>query len=128
MLNDQARSEAAPAVATTKSCSTWPPETPIASSRSPFSALSGIPAREGGQSAFCVFEAVRLGVGLAYVPYRLRFSHEQDRSPVLSERDIGGSKPSSVHSRKGLHVTRRIEDRDTHGDSGGLRFRSGAGD
>ena len=80
-------------------------------------------AREGDKSAVRMFEAMRLGVGLAYVPYRLRFSLEQDRSPGLSERDIGGSEPGSVHSRKGLHVTRRVEDRDAHGDPDGLRFR-----
>jgi hypothetical protein len=45
------------------------------------------PAREGDKPAICVFEAMRLGVGLAYVPYQLRFSLEQDRSPGLSERD-----------------------------------------
>jgi hypothetical protein len=80
------------------------------------------PAREGDKSAIRVFEAVRLGVGLAYVPYRLRFRLEQDRSPGLSERDIRGSEPGSVHSRQSLHVTGAIEDRDAHGDPDGLRF------
>src|SRR6202034_1787788 len=85
-------------------------------------------AREGYKSAIRVFETVRLGVRLAYVPYRVRFRLEQDRSPGLSERDIGGSEPSSVHSRKGLHVARRIEDRNAHCDPDRLCFRSGGAD
>ena len=105
------RKAADPALAISKSCATWPPDTPIAPSSSPPGVFSGMPPAKVTRPPLVV-QARAPARRVCNFPNGLCLHLEENRCLCLLHRDIDRAKPCAVHAGKRLEVSAGVEHHD----------------